>query len=242
MINLTEVAASKVKEIMTQQDPAPAALRVAVVGGGCSGFSYHMAFETQVNGTDNVYEFNGLKVLVDQMSEMYLEGVEVDYVESLEGAGLNAVYPAGRGWRVTGLDSSRVALEKAAAMARDHQVSTHWAGDLAREFSPRLPGLLLLEADLELWSLPAAQFDLIVCFNFLQRSLFASIERALRHGGMLVYETFTVAQLGFPDGPHNPDYLLRAGELQQSFGELETFFYCELRAGKGIASLLARKP
>jgi len=87
MINLTEVAANKVKEIMTQQDPAPAALRVAVVGGGCSGFSYHMAFETQVNGTDNVYEFNGLKVLVDQMSEMYLEGVEVDYVESLEGAG-----------------------------------------------------------------------------------------------------------------------------------------------------------
>ncbi len=87
MINLTEVAATKVKEIMTQQDPAPAALRVAVVGGGCSGFSYHMAFETQVNGTDNVYEFNGLKVLVDQMSEMYLEGVEVDYVESLEGAG-----------------------------------------------------------------------------------------------------------------------------------------------------------
>ena len=87
MINLTEVAASKVKVIMTQQDPAPAALRVAVVGGGCSGFSYHMAFETQVNGTDNVYEFNGLKVLVDQMSEMYLEGVEVDYVESLEGAG-----------------------------------------------------------------------------------------------------------------------------------------------------------
>src|SRR2546425_9920508 len=68
MINLTPGATSKVKEIMTQQAPVPTGLRVAVVGGGCSGFSYHMAFEHQINGTDNVYEFDGLKVLVDQMS------------------------------------------------------------------------------------------------------------------------------------------------------------------------------
>ena len=87
MISLTPVAASKVKEIIAQQTPAPEALRVAVVGGGSSGFSYHMAFENQVNGTDNVYEFEGLKVLVDQMSEMYLDGIEVDYIETLEGAG-----------------------------------------------------------------------------------------------------------------------------------------------------------
>ena len=158
------------------------------------------------------------------------------------GAGRNAVYLVGRGWRVTGLDSSRVALEKAAALARDHQVTVHCGSDLSREFSRKLPGLLLLEADLQLWPLPEAQFDLIVCFNFLQRSLFASITRALRRGGMLVYETHTVEQLGFPDGPHNPDYLLRPGELQESFGELKTLFYRELRTGKGIASLLARKP
>src|SRR5713226_5728429 len=87
MITVTPVATTKVKEIMSQQNPAPVALRVAVVGGGCSGFSYHMAFENQENPTDNVYEFDGLKVLVDQMSEMYLEGVSVDYVETLEGAG-----------------------------------------------------------------------------------------------------------------------------------------------------------
>ena len=87
MITVTPTATSKVKEIMTGQNPAPTALRVAVVGGGCSGFSYHMAFENQVNETDNVYEFDGLKVLVDQMSEMYLDGVQVDYVETLEGAG-----------------------------------------------------------------------------------------------------------------------------------------------------------
>jgi iron-sulfur cluster assembly accessory protein len=87
MVTVTPVATDKVKEIMSQQNPAPTALRVAVVGGGCSGFSYHMAFETQVNESDNVYEYNGLKVLVDQMSEMYLEGVEIDYIETIEGAG-----------------------------------------------------------------------------------------------------------------------------------------------------------
>jgi iron-sulfur cluster assembly protein len=87
MLQLTDTAASKVKEIMTQQNPAPTALRVAVVGGGCSGFSYHMAFDNQENPTDNIYEFGGLKVLVDQMSEMYLDGVMIDYIETLEGAG-----------------------------------------------------------------------------------------------------------------------------------------------------------
>ena len=88
MVQLTSTAVSKVKEIISQQSPVPVGLRVAVVGGGCSGFSYHMAFENQVNATsDNVYEFEGLKVLVDQMSEMYLEGVSIDYIETLEGSG-----------------------------------------------------------------------------------------------------------------------------------------------------------
>ena len=87
MLQLTDTAASKVKEIMTQQNPAPTALRVAVVGGGCSGFSYHMAFDNQENPSDNVYQFEGLKVFVDQMSEMYLDGVQIDYIETVEGAG-----------------------------------------------------------------------------------------------------------------------------------------------------------
>lgn len=87
MITLTPVAVGKVKEIMAQQNPPPAGLRVAVVGGGCSGFQYHMAFDNASNGTDNVIELDGLKVFVDQMSGMYLEGVEIDYIETLEGAG-----------------------------------------------------------------------------------------------------------------------------------------------------------
>ena len=87
MVQLTETAISKVREILDTQEPKPAGLRIAVVGGGCSGFSYHMAFENSENPTDNIYEFDGLKVLVDQMSEMYLEGVSIDYIETLEGAG-----------------------------------------------------------------------------------------------------------------------------------------------------------
>jgi iron-sulfur cluster assembly accessory protein len=87
MIHLTSVASSKVKEIMNMQSPTPAALRVAVVVGGCSGFQYHMAFENQTNDTDEVFDFDGLKVAVDQMSSMYLEGIEIDYIETIEGAG-----------------------------------------------------------------------------------------------------------------------------------------------------------
>jgi iron-sulfur cluster assembly accessory protein len=88
MVQLTPVAVTKVKEIISQQNPMPEGLRVAVVGGGCSGFSYHMAFENSVNAaSDNVYEFEGLKVLVDQMSEMYLDGISIDYIETIEGSG-----------------------------------------------------------------------------------------------------------------------------------------------------------
>src|ERR1700680_815601 len=87
MVPLTEGAAGQVKEIISQQNPAPSVLRVAVVGGGCSGFSYHMAFDNSENPSDNVYEFEGVKLVVDQMSEMSLDGVQIDYIETLEGAG-----------------------------------------------------------------------------------------------------------------------------------------------------------
>jgi iron-sulfur cluster assembly accessory protein len=84
---LTEKAIAKVKEIMGQQDPVPGGLRVGVVGGGCSGFSYSMSFENGAGMMDKVYEFDGLKVYVDATSVMYLNGCTVDYVETLEGAG-----------------------------------------------------------------------------------------------------------------------------------------------------------
>jgi iron-sulfur cluster assembly accessory protein len=86
-LNFTESAITKVKEIMAQQNPVPAGLRVGVVGGGCSGFSYSMSFENGAGMMDKTFDFGGLKVYVDATSLMYLKGVSVDYVETLEAAG-----------------------------------------------------------------------------------------------------------------------------------------------------------
>jgi iron-sulfur cluster assembly accessory protein len=86
-INFTGSAIAKVKEIMAQQNPVPAGLRVGVVGGGCSGFSYSMSFENGAGMMDKTFDFDGLKVYVDATSLMYLKGVSVDYIETLEGAG-----------------------------------------------------------------------------------------------------------------------------------------------------------
>jgi len=86
-LEVTPVAINKVKEIMAQQNPQPVGLRVAVVGGGCSGFSYQMNFENQVNPIDKTFEFDGLKVIVDQASWMFLKGTKLDFVDSLEGSG-----------------------------------------------------------------------------------------------------------------------------------------------------------
>ncbi len=87
MIQLTEKAVEKVSEILDTQEPKPVGLRISVVGGGCSGFSYSMSFENKANLLDKTYNYNGLKVFVDQASLLYLDGVEVDFVETLEGSG-----------------------------------------------------------------------------------------------------------------------------------------------------------
>jgi iron-sulfur cluster assembly accessory protein len=92
-VTLTPNAVAKVKEIMATQDPVPAGLRVGVVGGGCSGFSYSMAFENAPGMMDKVLTFDDLKVFVDATSLMYLQGCVVDYVETLEAAGFKFENP-----------------------------------------------------------------------------------------------------------------------------------------------------
>src|SRR5258707_13593615 len=92
-ISLTPNAVVKVKEIMGQQNPVPACLRIGVVGGGCSGFSYSMSFENAPGVMDKVYTFEGLKVYVDATSAMYLNGCIVDFVETLEASGFKFENP-----------------------------------------------------------------------------------------------------------------------------------------------------
>jgi len=94
MLNLTPKAVEMVKRMRDKEGlAAQFGLRVSVVGGGCSGFSYQMNFESQSNPIDKVYEFDGLKVFVDQASLMYLNGTKIDYVETLEGAGFKFENP-----------------------------------------------------------------------------------------------------------------------------------------------------
>ncbi|WP_263356971.1 HesB/IscA family protein [Acidicapsa ligni] len=92
-LNMTPSAIAKVREIMATQDPIPAGLRVGVVGGGCSGFQYSMAFENQSGMMDKVFTYDGLQVFIDSTSLMYLNNCIVDYVETFEAAGFKFENP-----------------------------------------------------------------------------------------------------------------------------------------------------
>ncbi len=92
-INLTEIAAEKIAELIGDQPEGDEqALRVAVRGGGCSGFQYALAFDN-VSEDDHVFEHRGVKVIVDKVSMQFVFGSEVDYVEGLTGAGFQVNNP-----------------------------------------------------------------------------------------------------------------------------------------------------
>jgi len=80
-VRLTDKAAAMVKETIERESLAGSGLRVAVVGGGCSGFQYSLDIEKDERAGDLVFDVKGVKCFVDTMSSMYLAGVEVDYVE-----------------------------------------------------------------------------------------------------------------------------------------------------------------
>ena len=87
MINLSTLAAEKVKGILAQEASLKdGGLRIYVQGGGCSGFQYGMALD-EVGEGDQTFELQGVKVIVDPMSMRYLDGAEVDYKEDLMGGG-----------------------------------------------------------------------------------------------------------------------------------------------------------
>ena len=92
MVNLTDIAAQKVGEFLTGQEQAEAGLRVAVRGGGCSGFQYQLALDEQRDG-DQIFEHDGIRIIVDEMSLRYVDGSTVDYTESLMGSGFQVNNP-----------------------------------------------------------------------------------------------------------------------------------------------------
>lgn len=91
-ITLTDKAAEKIGELLGQGDSQDQALRVAVRGGGCSGFQYALAFD-KAKDDDNVFEVDGVAVVVDKVSMQFVFGSEVDYVEGLQGAGFQVNNP-----------------------------------------------------------------------------------------------------------------------------------------------------
>jgi iron-sulfur cluster assembly protein len=93
-ISLTDKAAGKIAELLSssQEDSGDQALRVAVRGGGCSGFQYALAFD-RAKEDDHVFEVDGVAVIVDKVSMQFVFGSEVDYVEGLQGAGFQVNNP-----------------------------------------------------------------------------------------------------------------------------------------------------
>ncbi len=87
MITLTSSAATKVKTLLEAEGDPALALRVAVRPGGCSGFSYEMFFDSDVDGADQQVDFEGVKVIVDSSSAQLLTGATLDYKDGLQSAG-----------------------------------------------------------------------------------------------------------------------------------------------------------
>lgn len=87
MITLTDHAATKVKELITAEGNDALALRVAVRPGGCSGYSYEMFFDSDLEGDDVTADYSGVKVVVDPSSAQLLSGATLDYKDGLQGAG-----------------------------------------------------------------------------------------------------------------------------------------------------------
>ena len=142
------------------------------------------------------------------------------------GGGRNAVYLAGRGFEVEGIDISREALDAARVLAGESGVSVTLH-------------LMDLENDI---SLPEEAFDTIICFNYLHRPLIPHLKRALRLGGMLVYETYIVDQARFGK-PKNPKHLLQHNELLEFFRDFRCLRYREgiLEHRKAIAGFIGVK-
>jgi iron-sulfur cluster assembly accessory protein len=93
MINVTQTAATKITELLSDEQKEGSGLRVFVQGGGCSGFQYGLMIDEGGGFGDQVYESNGVKLFVDPISVRYLSGAEVDFVDTVTGGGFTIKNP-----------------------------------------------------------------------------------------------------------------------------------------------------
>ena len=93
MINVSPTAASKINELLAEENKTGSGLRVFVQGGGCSGFQYGLMIEESGGAGDQVFESNGVRLFVDPVSISYLNGAEVDFVDTVTGGGFTIRNP-----------------------------------------------------------------------------------------------------------------------------------------------------
>lgn len=118
MINVSPNAASKINELLAEEQKANSGLRVFVQGGGCSGFQYGLMIEENGGDADQVFESNGVKLFVDPISIRYLKGAEVDFVETVTGGGFTIKNP--NATSTCGCGSSFTTEEGAGGEHHDH--------------------------------------------------------------------------------------------------------------------------
>ena len=144
------------------------------------------------------------------------------------GEGRNAVFLAQHGFEVDAVDISPVGLRKAEALAAQRGVAIE-----------------TIVANLEEYDLGVERYEVVADFYYLQRDLTPKIKRALKPGGIVIYESFTVRHLEIPGarGPSKREHYLEVGELRKMFEDFEILHCSETRGvRKCIASLIARKP
>lgn len=125
------------------------------------------------------------------------------------GEGRNSIFLAKNGYDVDAVDSSGVAIERGITTAAKDNVKVNF-----------------IQADLEQYQIPAGSYDLIINFNYLQRTLSPAIKTGLKRGGVVVFETYTLEQQAIGQ-PKNPEFLLKPNELLKMFEGLHIFFYRE---------------
>ena len=143
-------------------------------------------------------------------------GARRDALDLAMGAGRHARVAAEHGFRVFGVDRDLDRVRLARTGALEHA----W----------------LWVADLDTVTLPRDRFDLVICTNYLQRSIWPALRESVRAGGFVIYETFTVAQLAHSTGPRSPDHLLRPGELRAAFDGWEVCHNEECTVGRSRAA------
>ena len=170
------------------------------------------------------------QLLLDYWVLLEKEQPDVPVLDLACGAGHNGVFLAGKGFSVSCWDVSSEALSRARRLAADHGVKiTFRQVDLENEGDNPLP---------------EDAFEGIVVFRYLHRPLIDCIKKALKKGGIVIYETFTVDQPKFGK-PHNPDFLLKRGELSEWFTGWDILHHFEgIMSGpeRAVAQIVCRKP